>query len=333
MVLASFILAWLTRLALEIPAQKYLLLAADYKTRVRNVVLLSVCALLFTGDLGLATYRGKLQSEMQSANSELGLYGYNLGLEEQFWKDGCFLTGRDQVEKLERNHCLSQNFPGRPSVYLLGDSHSAYLSLGLRPYLQSKKLNFGQFSAGWCTPLDPRERTPRCAAINKYVFAQIKKNKPEIVVIFMNYQQYPTPNEKFIKDFDKSISDRTREIEALGVKHILVLGQMPTWNISLASVLTRHFSNKHEPIPLRTQEGVMPASLVEDLKLKGQKFSDHTVFVSLRDRLCNEEGCLTHVGPNLATDLIVFDYGHMTEPGAVYVTEKVIAPTLQEWMK
>jgi hypothetical protein len=194
-------------------------------------------------------------------------------------------------------------------------------------------VNFGQFNAGWCTPLDPVERTSRCAATNKYILGQIQKNKPEIVVIFTNYQQYPTPNETFIKDFDKSIADHTREFEAMGVKHILVLGQMPTWNISLASVLSRHFVVRREAIPSRTREGVMLSSLAEDLKLKSQKFSDNTTFVSLRDVLCNEDGCLTQVGSNLAKDLIVFDYGHMTEPGAIYVTQKALVPKLQEWIQ
>jgi hypothetical protein len=310
-----------------------LLLTTDYKTRVKNVVLLSVCALMFMGDLGVLTYRGKLQSENQLANAALGAYGYNLALEEQFWKNGCFLSANDKVEKFERNHCLTQDFPGRPTVYLLGDSHAAYLSLGLRPLLQKKKINFGQFNAGWCTPLDPAERTARCAATNKFIMSQIQKNKPEIVIIFTNYQQYPTPNETFIKDFDKSIADRTREIEALGVKHILVLGQMPTWNISLASVLSRHFVVKRASVPSRTLEGVMLSSLAEDQKLKSQTFSEHTTYVSLRDQLCNVDGCLTQVGPNLATDLIVFDYGHMTNPGASYVTGKILAPRLQEWIQ
>jgi hypothetical protein len=41
--------------------------------------------------------------------------------------------------------------------------------------------------------------------------------------------------------------------------------------------------------------------------------------------LCEKDQCLTMVGPNLESDLIVWDYGHLTEAGAKYVVEKLFA--------
>jgi len=47
-------------------------------------------------------------------------------------------------------------------------------------------------------------------------------------------------------------------------------------------------------------------------------------FVSLKEHLCDEKGCLTHIGPDLPNDLIVMDYGHLTENGAKHVSESVL---------
>ena len=44
-------------------------------------------------------------------------------------------------------------------------------------------------------------------------------------------------------------------------------------------------------------------------------------YFSTRDVLCNDDGCLTHVGKNLRTDVTTWDYGHMTLAASTYVAE------------
>jgi len=51
-------------------------------------------------------------------------------------------------------------------------------------------------------------------------------------------------------------------------------------------------------------------------------------YVSLREFLCNAEGCLTSVGADETKDLVVFDYGHLTAEGARYVTEHKLGPLI-----
>lgn len=321
--LLSFLLAEITHYAVEKPAQRF-------PKKLKKVALVSFCVLALVGALGLATWRGNLQSQSQLSNSVLSTYGLNGRAEELYWEAGCFAVANDRVEKFTRNHCDSLSFPGRPTLYLLGDSHSAYLSQGLRPFLKQEKINLEQYSAGWCTPLNTFARQPRCAEINKYILNRIKQNKPEIVLFFANYQQYPEKNETEIKDYESFISAATQEIEMLGVAHLIVLGQIPTWSFGLPTELSRRFVLNRKPIPKRTYEGINPASLQEDKKLKGLHFSGNTLFISLRDHLCTEEGCLTSVGSNYATDLLVFDYGHLTPQGAKYVTEEILSPVIKK---
>jgi hypothetical protein len=53
-----------------------------------------------------------------------------------------------------------------------------------------------------------------------------------------------------------------------------------------------------------------------DRRLRELKFGPNVTYLSLKDLLCNDSGCLTMVGPVPKTDLIVHDYGHLTEAGA-----------------
>ena len=74
-------------------------------------------------------------------------------------------------------------------------SHSAFLSLGLRSYLDRKEINLFQYSTGFCTPLSDNDGSERCLQINKHVRQMIKNEKPEIVIIFANYLNYSTSPE------------------------------------------------------------------------------------------------------------------------------------------
>jgi hypothetical protein len=45
-------------------------------------------------------------------------------------------------------------------------------------------------------------------------------------------------------------------------------------------------------------------------------------YISIFDALCDAEGCLTHT-PASRSDLLVWDYGHMTRAGATYIVKKL----------
>jgi hypothetical protein len=50
-------------------------------------------------------------------------------------------------------------------------------------------------------------------------------------------------------------------------------------------------------------------------------FPSNVYYRSLDDILCKDDMCRVVVGPNLATDLVVWDYGHLTESGALFLSK------------
>ena len=51
-------------------------------------------------------------------------------------------------------------------------------------------------------------------------------------------------------------------------------------------------------------------------------------YVSLLELLCNADGCLTYV-PGSTTDLMSYDYGHLTTPGATLVARGLALDALE----
>jgi hypothetical protein len=69
-----------------------------------------------------------------------------------------------------------------------------------------------------------------------------------------------------------------------------------------------------------------------DTKMKAIEFPAGVIYLSLRDLLCNESGCLTSVGPNIGTDLTVWDYGHLTPAASSFVVQSLVAPALNKFV-
>jgi hypothetical protein len=67
--------------------------------------------------------------------------------------------------------------------------------------------------------------------------------------------------------------------------------------------------------------GLVHESLQIDDTLKSTSALFGVPYYSLKDQLCNAQGCLTRVGGLLPDDLIVFDDGHLTSAGARYLVD------------
>ena len=67
-----------------------------------------------------------------------------------------------------------------------------------------------------------------------------------------------------------------------------------------------------------------------DAQMKLMKLPTGASYVSLVDKLCDEKGCLTMTGPDIETDLLVWDYGHLTLTGSQWVADRVVKPPLLE---
>jgi hypothetical protein len=196
----------------------------------------------------------------------------------------------------------------------------------LRKYLTAREFNFFQISAAYCTPFSVNDRRERCRDINTHALELIGKEKPDIVILFALYMNYPVAPDNTEKlPFEKFIVRTTQTYIDLGVKRVIVVGQIPTWTEDLPNILLRKYILNRKAVPDRTYDGVAPESLNWDKIMAEQKYPADVSYVSLKHFLCDASGCLTKTGPNLKTDLIVMDYGHLTQSGADYVTENLLS--------
>ena len=321
----SFVMAWLTWQLAEIPARR----AGARKAKTAGLIAAMIIVAIAGGAIFLSG--GVPSRQIVKAAQELSAYDYFNGkTEQQFWgQNSCYNEQGDTVDMFRRNGCEKIPFPGGKKVFLIGDSHAAYLSPGLRKYLAGRKANLFQYTASFCVPMSVHDPRERCDAINQHVLDMVQQEKPDLIILFANYMTYQ--NEPLYGEsvpFDQFVLQRTRDYLRMGARQIVVLGQIPTWDGGLPDILLRRFLLRHRPAPERTFEGVMPLSRDWDERLRTQKYPGHVVYVSLRASLCNNQGCRTTTGPDLKTDLLVHDYGHLTLSGADFVTRDILAKYL-----
>jgi peptidoglycan/LPS O-acetylase OafA/YrhL len=333
---ASIALAWLTYRFVEKP------LRFGRSTRqMWNVVLPCAAVVLAGVALGaawrasnspVADERAALTQEQQQLVADLEYAESTRDtFQNLYGPKPCFKWRVDQtIDMFVENGCLDIADPKRDTAFLIGDSHGASLSLGLRPFFAERNMNFLQVSTGFCEPTSVNPNDNVCIAINEEVLRRIKTIRPTMVILDSSWMQAVKPpyffdRTSFYRHFLAFIS----KLHEHGAERVVVIGQIPTWEKALPDILMEKFVLKNLPVPERTFEGVVVESLAFDDVMRSLKYPEGTTYVSLRDVLCDEAGCLTHVGPSLATDITVWDYGHLTVSGAVYVTRKAFEPVFQ----
>lgn len=236
--------------------------------------------------------------------------------------------------------CLARR-AGKPAVLLIGDSHSASLGVGLRQWAKTQDIDFLQAS-GYLDPrifcINQKTRTTMKACADDYARAVIKTlaaAKPDVLVIDMYWAHPETLSGYANMDaWVVQIQRAVREIAAdIGVKKVIIVGEIPTWQGNLPHLLLHKFVKKHQSIPVRTLVAIDESSLQMDAMLQKVSWPKNTEYFSIHDLFCNADGCLTRVGENLRTDLVVWDYGHLTEVGSRYVAEHGLAERIMQALK
>ena len=252
-------------------------------------------------------------------------------LSTMFGERPCFRDYRQNTfELFVRNKCLEQKYPGRKTVFLLGDSFSASLSLGLRPLLDRNRVNLIQISTAWCEPTDNNSDDRGCKDINDMASKRISELQPEAVIMISNWMVASVPPYFIGADYFAQLLEKLNELERGGAKRIIVLGQIPTWPPSLPENLALTFVQKGEVIPQRTFLGIDPNSMQMDARMRAVKYPQGVTYLSMKDALCDDMGCLTTIGPSLDQDLVVWDHGHFTRAGSEFITRSLIEPALSD---
>lgn len=228
------------------------------------------------------------------------------------------------VRTFIRQNCFTPTIASRPIIFLVGDSHAASLRLGLKPYLNSKGINLLGSTIGGCMWTNFKfDQGKQCRDINEKVMEEIARLKPDLVIVDNYWSKLARYG-----SFDEYIIDYIRDLNEIGVEKIALIGQIPTWSEEgLPLFLLKNYAQKGISIPKRH----LRLEIENDTRTSNQEHLRRfealpgVTYLSMDNLLCNQDSCITMVGPNLETDLIVWDYGHLTPAGSKYISERMFA--------
>lgn len=189
-----------------------------------------------------------------------------------------------------------------------GDSHAARLYTGLR----KDDGGISQFARDSCMPVvGDASLAPVCAASNARVLKEIESIRPSRVIVFAVWVRY--------KPDYAALETTLRRLKAV-TDDVILLGPSPSFSPDLPQQAYRYWLSR----------GALPERLAPDAQdyrevdasLLSAAMRAGVTFISLYDAMCNQEGCLTHT-PAGKSDLVFWDYGHLTTIGARFVVDLV----------
>jgi peptidoglycan/LPS O-acetylase OafA/YrhL len=234
------------------------------------------------------------------------------------WRRGKCLLLPDQTAADFAPECAGKG--RRPLVAIWGDSYAAALYPGLKYFAADRGFDIAEFTASACPPLLDYIRPERaaCKGANDFVAERLAQLKPEMVIFYSNWAY----TEDIIREgLPKTVS----RLKASGIPKIVLVGPPASWlGDGLPANLLEYYFQTHTVLPERTWYRSDDAGTrVMDRFLAAQARSLDIQYISARQIMCNNEGCLARIGEN-GTDLTAYDGGHLTYPGAVFVARHVL---------
>jgi peptidoglycan/LPS O-acetylase OafA/YrhL len=331
-------LAALTYRFIEAPSAKL------FRRRPYATALVLVASLAATGIVGRITYDAKgFPGRFPPLVTRIFDYDVNGAQGKRLME--CFYQRDERTyplyEERERaarffddHRCDRVDDPTKPTILVVGDSHAAHLFAGLTDAFAGKA-NILTLSAVFCVPLvEPVDMdagvagTPRCRAINDYVFERIRALKPDVLLVAGYFSQYDHEASWRYPDYLDALVMGAKRLHQDGVRSIVIAGEVPTWAPVLPILVGRDVLERGEAREF-SHVGVRPDSLDTDRALARKDWGDGVVYVSQAEKLCGAEGCRRLVGPNLPEDMLAVDYGHYSVNGSIFAVGTILAPAIE----
>ncbi len=331
-------LATLTYLLVEAPV------AAAFRHRPFGIALALAAALAATGVVGRITYDTKgFPGRFPPLVARIFDYDVNGAQGKHLMQ--CFYQRDDRAYPLEEereraarffedNRCGEPDDPSKPTILVVGDSHAAHLFAGLTDAFGGKA-NILTLSSVFCAPLVEHVAmnagvagTPRCRAINDYVFERIRAIKPDVLLVAGYFSQYDHEANWRYPGYLDALVEGARRLHRDGVRSIVIAGEVPTWAPVLPILVGRDLLERGDA-PEFSRIGVRPDSLETDRALAGKDWGEGVVYVSQAEKLCGDNGCRRRIGPNLPEDMLAVDYGHYSVNGSIFAVKTILAPVIE----
>ncbi len=219
----------------------------------------------------------------------------------------CMLSDGDDAFAPE---CIEQR---RPLVAVWGDSTAGALVPGFRRLQAQHRFGLAQLTVSSCPPLLVKRDnvSDDCLAKNQAIARLLKEARPDIVIL----QALWVTNAGELKPTIDALRD-------LGAKRIIIFGYVPVWRGGLPNAVAAYYRRTGHVIPERSH--VVVDTPPDGPDWMGRVAAELNVeYISMRDVLCDSDGCLTRIGDRLTTR----DWLHLTPSGAEYVVNAV-APRL-----
>ena len=310
----SVLLAWLTYRFIERPIR--------FHSRKRPVVpvLAGLMACLVVAGYGTFLADG-IASRMKDKAEYSAFFGWNYTMSHNLMvEDRHECNFYDIIGHKSKPAIDSSCYTPRSdkAVFLWGDSHAQHLNFGLKQSLPAD-VSLLQVGSSGCSPsaVDrDHDALGTCNRANRFAMEKIAAIKPDTVILAQSLNHEDN-------DFD-GLAARLQEA---GVDNVVLVGPVPQWQPSLFKLILK---NHWGAIPLRLNNHLVQSVLTTDRIMKERYGNSLQVtYVSLVDRLCNTDGCLTYLDGNPKEGLITYDYGHFTLPASRYVVQNFIAPVLE----
>lgn len=297
LVVASLLLSILTYQLIEKPVRF---------GRFRKVGVVASCVAMISL-AGFSTFvflaRGYAQRFPPDIRSAVELARYNPRIDARY--PGCWVEAAAPYEAYAAE-CRT----GETLIW--GDSHAARLFSGFK----QTGIDVAQFTRNSCLPTLNTTSQWFCDASNAEIVAEIARLKPRRVIVFAAWLRYSVDwqmHDKHVEEIQQAVA-RLRQ----AIDDVLIIGPAPSWAPDLPSEVFR-FWIANGTLPDRMKPAAKSYHQV-DAVLAAIAKQHGARFVSLFDTLCNEDGCLTHTAAS-KSDLLSWDYGHLTTPGAQSVVQ------------
>lgn len=195
--------------------------------------------------------------------------------------------------------------------YLIGDSHAAALSPGVREAWQN---GITQFTASACPPVRgfSDSARPNCGQVNEFVFQQLSQTGADTVILHANWKQHANPS--FFDAFGLTVA----YLKGLGIAQVIVLGGVPQYLPSLPERMLAQGLTLDSPNGATAD---LDQILFADRQIRTETEANGGRFTSLVDLLCAGHTCAAAVPDGDTVTAIAWDYGHLTLAGARYATK------------
>jgi peptidoglycan/LPS O-acetylase OafA/YrhL len=329
-VVLSVLLGWLSYKLVEIPIRKI-----KMEKGAASVIF---TVLLATGGIGLYTNQKdglayRIPESLRELAAITNVYSY-FNFADAVRQNTCHFASKMQSDFKRPAECFSDK---RPLLMIWGDSYAAALYPGIKMLSQSARFGIEQITVGNSPPFFDSNKL---AADNKSLLEdntialeQAKATQPNVIV--MSWMVTGMNGRLTPQDSVASFAETVSKVHTTTPNSkIVLIGPVPHWDNTLSQTVVNYLKNQPlgSKIAKYSNFGLRPEMKVWDDYFSTEIPKLGVIYVSAYKALCNENGCLTSVGP-ANTDLTAVDWGHLTKSGSEYLMKKVGSRIIDEMNK